>query len=183
MKPRVVSGLRPYRLYKVETAAAIFRETGKTQATAFAVVALVVGGTVFGAHIEEPLLASFAGACDDARYLSGCEYPPLFDWLAGLLGLTVTAVYCAVLLTFRRAAPPTVYCEGCDGAGWVRDLEPTHGSCPYCRYDRFTYFARSVPTADALLFSTLVESQMTGRALIDRYRAQTWRDRLRHPWR
>jgi hypothetical protein len=61
MKPRVVSGLRPYRLYKAETAAAIFRETGKTQAIAFAVVALVLAGKVFGAHVEVPFLASFAG--------------------------------------------------------------------------------------------------------------------------
>ena len=180
---RQLAGLRPYQLYSADTAAAVFRETGRIQATACAGIAVLAGGMLFGAHTEMPFLADLAGACDGARYLSAWEYPPLFDWLAGFVGLFLTGLYCLLLFHVRSIPPPAVYCEGCDGAGWVRDLEPTRGGCPRCRGDRFTYFGRSVPSGGALPFSTLVEPQVAGRALVERYRSHRWHERLWHEWR
>jgi hypothetical protein len=145
-------------------------------------VVALLGGLFAIAHAEAPLLAQLAGACEGVRYLSSCRYSPLYDVLAGLLGLLLCGGYVLLLFrTIRRVPAPTVYCQRCDGAGWVRDIEPTHGHCPRCGHDRFAYrYFRAGPGPG---FRVIVEPDVRGEALITRRDSQGRWSRLWEPVR
>jgi hypothetical protein len=180
MTPRRLRGLRPYRLYSETTAHAVYHEGRRSLVWVLVGIAPVFAGLVAVAHAELPFLAELAGACEGERYLALCPYSPLYDWLAGSIGLLVYAAYVVLLLRYvRRAAPPTVYCLRCDGAGWARDLLPTGGRCPFCRHDLFAYYRHAVPMGRGL--APVLEKEVHGETLIARQRAQGWWSRLYQP--
>jgi hypothetical protein len=182
MKPRRLPGLRPHRLYSAATADAVYRDGRRGQIWTVAGIAPLFSGLVLVAHVEMPLLAQLAGACEGARYLALCAYSPLYDGLAALLGLLFYGAFVMLLFHFiRHASPPTVYCRRCDGAGWVRDLEPTAGRCPLCHHDLFAYCRHAVPTGRGLNLSKLLEPEVPGIMLIARRKAQGWWSRLWWP--
>src|SRR5687767_725089 len=182
MKPRRLPGLRPHCLYSAVTADAIYREGRRSQIRIVAGIAPLFSGLVLAAHVEMPLLAEIAGACEGARYLALCGYSPLYDGLAALLGLLFYGALVVLLFHFiRHAPPPTVYCRHCDGAGWVRDLEPSGGRCPLCHHDLFAYYQHAVPTGRGLNLSKLLEPEVRGIMLIARRKAQGWWSRLWWP--
>ena len=154
----------------------------RTQAPIFAGIAPLFSGLVLAAHVEMPLLADLAGACEGERYLALCAYSPLYDGLAALLGLLFYGAFLLLLFRYvRNAPPPTVYCRHCDGAGWVRDLEPTDGRCPLCQNDLFAYYQHAVPTGRGLNLTKLLEPEVRGGVLIARRKAQGWWSRLWWP--
>jgi len=106
-----------------------------------AVVAVVSGGLIGGLHYEElPFLADWLGYCDGAGFPAECEYPGRLDWLAGVAGGVVMGFVLVPLVPLaRRRFRPSVFCRGCDGAGWIEDLVPTGGRCPRCGSDRFDF--------------------------------------------
>lgn len=171
--------MRAYRLYNARTQATIKRQAGRGMSAIFAGVSVLAGGLLLGGHMEEPILADALGACEGVELLVDCEYPAYYDWIAGLLGLVGMGLFAALMFRIRRAPLPTLFCEGCDGAGWVRDLEPAIGRCPRCRHDRFTFVERHAPSssvASPIPLHTVVEQHVRGRDLIDRARGLRWFD-------
>lgn len=163
------------RLYDQRTHETLRRRRAKAFVVTVGICAVVVAGLSLVGHMEFPMLAEFAGYCADAWRCDG--YPGYLDWLAGGAGFLLFGCYGMVLARFQRGRPPapTVFCEGCDGAGWVADLEQSNGLCPRCRQDRFTYVSTPQPIGMAL--NTIVEPGMAGRDLLERRRAHPW-----DPW-
>ena len=184
MKLYRLPGLRAYRLYSEATADAVYREGRREQAWVFAAIAPVIGGLFVVLHQEAPLLADLAGACEGERYLRLCPYSPVYDGLAAGLGLLLYGAFVLLLFRFvRHAPPPTVYCQHCDGAGWVRDIEPTEGRCPLCRRSLFAYYQHAAPTGRGLNIRRLLEPEVGGEALVARRKAPGWWSRFWQPLR
>jgi hypothetical protein len=103
--------------------------------------ALIVGAMVGAAHYTEaPFVASWLGYCDGLRYLSDCEYPASLDWVVGAATALLFGLLLAPLVRLApRRVRPSIYCRGCNGMGWIQDLDRTEGRCPRCGSVRFDY--------------------------------------------
>jgi hypothetical protein len=126
-------------LYDRATRARLVKSTNRSYAIAFASATVLVGLLVGGYHHEEPFLPHLLGVCAASVPWWDCEYSPWLDVTAGVVAFAIFGALAALAFLFRRT-PPTVYCNGCDGMGWIDDLLATEGICPRCGGGSFTYF-------------------------------------------
>lgn len=61
-------------------------------------------------------------------------------WLSACLFFAVAFLVAGTAWLVTWNPVPTVRCQSCGGRGWIDDLAPTHGSCPACGAESFTYF-------------------------------------------
>lgn len=61
-------------------------------------------------------------------------------WLSACLFFAVAFIVAGTSWLVTWNPVPTVRCQSCGGRGWIDDLAATHGSCPACGAESFTYF-------------------------------------------